>query len=410
MDFDTWLEETKKAIATVEGEVAALGTVLDIVLADAQNRLAETRAFGAAAALFEGSGSELSVQADMAGGVRKTLAMLQHDIEIVITKAFLYQRAGIDLARLLPAYTGELDSKIEQDGIATVTHKSLNPCDLPVEGQNSLAVPLKLSFLGQTNSFRLHMNFAPHFPAAGTARLAVGLTRLPSACATDLAPAMAGQIEDRAGIEMARALSAAVVDLPNIDFLPINPRFQATWIDSDLRCLGSGAKRARQRRALLPAVPAGFAIAVKLDQEAVWQIVRQEVAAIGAMLFSGPTVTSPKTFTLTAGMRQSGSIKAGCDVVGWTVTVTTTVRFEVVVRNDRMLVISGQHVGPPDVDIRIRPDILGWLLGSLTDLAEGYVRNQIPALENIEKRFWLNSARQLDANFWNESIVFAINV
>lgn len=405
MALQDWLSETKKAIGevgdlivAVEAEARATKLHIDAFSADATT-------FAGAAAAIEGRGSKVERNATLASNIRIDIASLQHDTEIVVTREYLLSRGGIDLKRVVEPYDGEFGSRVEQTASATLKHQSVDPQDLPVPGQNTLQVPLRVLLLGSKQDGAVHVNFAPKFAWLGSSRLSMMIARSASYFGT-ASPAVGWQIEDRTAKALSSSIGQVSVDIPQIDLIP-SGGFDATWIDDYLRCVGASARR-RSRRKFLPAVPPGFELAIKFDQEFVWRIVRNEVAKQGSIIFSGPTVTSVKSFSLQAGIRESGSIRVGCFDFSWSFTVKVPLIFELAVIRKNVLIISGKQVGKPEVDIQL-PSAIDWLLSGLMKIIEDYIAEKVPALEAIQQQYVIGNARQIDVSFWDAFAVFAIN-
>jgi len=405
MSFESWLNDTKKAIVQVENLVLAV----EAETKDAKGRVA---AFNAAAATFageaaalEGKGSVVERNSSLASNIRIDIASLQHDAEIVVTRNYLLAKAGFDLKRVFEPYDGEFGSRIEQMAPATLDHQSTHPQDLSVPGQNSLRIPLRVVLLGTQQDGTLHTNFVPKFFWPGSSRLAVSMARPPSYFGT--ATTAAGlHIEDRATKALSASLGQVSVDMPQIDLIPTSGGFNATWIDDHLRCVSTSARR-RSRRRFLPSVPPGFELAMKFDQEFVWRIVRDQVAQQGSLIFAGPTVTGAKSFSLTAGIRDSGGVRVGCVDLTWSFTVKVSLVFDLVVKNKNVLIISGKQVGKPDFEIKL-PGQLDWMFWGLKKIIEAYIADKVPALEGISLRYVIGNARQIDVAFWDAFAVFAI--
>lgn len=410
LDFATWLAQTKQLAASIAGEVHDLSAELKQLQVKLETVHSDSTTLASTCDAMEGRNNLISKNSDIASTTRHELASLQHDVEIVITKALLYSVAGIDLAHLVEKIEDVFDTTLEQDGVAIVQELSTSPCDVAVSGQNSVGIPLRLDVLGNISKGSVHFNFCPRFAKPGEQKLTIRLARNPSACSSDFDAALNGRIEDQVSASLKKSLEGVSMDLPQIDFLPNLATFRATWVDDHLRCAGAYRTTARRRRALLPAVPVGYALAVKIDQQAVWDILRNEVASLGATVFGGPTVTGPKSFSMVAGFHESGSLKAGCTWVSWSVTVRVNLTFDVFVRAGRLLIISGRQVGDADWNIDIDPDILDWLLRDLKRKVEQYLADQTPPLGKIEKQFWIKAAKDCDVKFWDEFVVFALNV
>lgn len=406
MAFQDWLGKTKKAVAEIENLVLAL----EAEVADGKTRISAFNAavvpFAGAAASLEARGSTVEKNATLASNIRYDVASLQHDAEIVVSRDYLLARGGVDLNRMVEPYEGEFGSRVEQAAPAVLEHKSADPQDLPVPGHNSLRVPLQVLLLGSKQDGTIHANFAPKFVWPGSSRLAMSIARPPSYFG-NASPAVGLQIEDRAAKALGTSLGQVSVDIPQIDLIPASGGFNATWIDDHLRCVGTSARR-RTRRSFLPSVPTGFELAMKFDQEFVWQIIRNEIARQGSRIFSGPTVTGNKSFSLTAGIRESGSIRVGCFDFSWSFTVKVTLAFELTVMRKNVLVISGKQFGEPDVDIKL-PREIDWLLSGLMDIIEDYIAGKVPALEAIREQYVIGNASAIDVFFWDAFAVFAIN-
>jgi len=406
MSFEGWLSETKKAIAKVESLIGSLESEAKDVQTHIKAVVAEAGGFAGAAAAVEGKGSVVERNATIASTIRRSIAVLQHDTEIVVDRNFLLAKGQIDLGHIFEPYEGEFNSKIEQAAPATLVHESTGANDLPVPGQNTLQIPIRVSLLGGQQDGAVHSNFAPRFSRSGSSRLSMTIARPPSYFGTANA-AVALQIEERATRELGTSLGLVSFDIPQLDLLPTGGRFNAAWIDDHLRCLGTSARR-RTRRQLLPAVPGGFDLALKFDQEYIWQIVRAEVAKQDSEIFSGPKVTGARAFSLQAGIRRSGGARVGCVDFTWTLTVKVSLLFELAVINRNVLVISGKQVGSPRVDFDL-PTAIDWLLPGLERIVEAYIANKVPALEAIRQQYVVGNARQIDVLFWDAFVVFAIN-
>jgi hypothetical protein len=266
-------------------------------------------------------------------------------------------------------------------------------------------VPLRISLLGTKQDGTVHANFAPKFIWPGSSRLAISMARTPSYIGT-ASPAAGLQIEDRAAKTLGASLGQVSVEIPQIDLIPTSGGFNATWIDDHLRCVSTSARR-RSRRKFLPAVPTGFELAMKFDQEFVWRLVRDQVAEQGSLIFNGPTVTGPKSFSLTAGIRDSGGVRIGCVDFTWSFTVKVSLVFELTVKKKNVLVISGKQNGKPDIDIKL-PGQLDWMFMGLKKIVEDYIADKVPALEAISAQYVIGNARQIDVAFWDSFAVFAI--
>ena len=408
MSFDDWLVRTKDSIAEVEARVQAFETELTVAAQHVGPYSVQGTALTDDAAAAEERGSAGARNSDVASKIRHVIALLQHDVEVVITRDALIATAGINLDKVVEPFVGDFELRIEQSARATLIHLSADPCDVPVQGQNSLSVPLKLQLLGNQELGAVHVNFSPRLYATGSPRLGINVARMPSCCGA-FTPSIALQIENRTSAALVQSLGQVVVDLPQVDFLPLSTSFNATWIDDSLRCVGTHVKR-RARRPLLPAVPTGYAIALKIDQEFIWNLIRTAVEALSARVFSGPSVTSAKSFSIVVGMQESGSLRIGCDLVSWTVTVKITLAFDLAIQGHRVLVITGHQVGSPAVDIDIHPSIVEWLPGDLNRLAQDYIATQVPSLGTIRQSYLIGAARELDVTFWDAFVVFAINV
>ena len=86
MDFNTWLEETKAALAAIAADVAVLGERLSAVEQKTTAYLDEVSHFAEDAKISEGRGSAISRNANVAALIRKSVSMLQHDVEVIIAK------------------------------------------------------------------------------------------------------------------------------------------------------------------------------------------------------------------------------------------------------------------------------------------------------------------------------------
>lgn len=404
MAFQDWLNDTRKAIAQIESLILAVEAETKYAKGHVDAFSASAASFAGAAVALEGKGSVVERNATLASNIRIDIASLQHDAEIVVTRDYLLARAGINLNRVFEPYEGEFGSRVEQMAPATLDHQSTHPQDLSVPGQNSLKIPLRVLLLGTQQDGIVHANLAPKFVWPGSSRLAMSMARLPSYFGT-ASPAVELQVEDRAAKALGASLGQVSVDIPQIDLIPVSGGFNGAWIDDHLRCVSTSTRR-RSRRKFLPAVPPGFELAIKFDQEFVWRIVRDQVAQQGSLIFAGPTVTGAKSFSLTAGIRESGGVRVGCVDLTWSFKVTVSLAFELVVKKN-VLVISGKQVGKPDVDIKL-PGQLDWMLIGLKEIVEAYIADKVPALEGISAQYVIGNARQIDVAFWDSFAVFAI--
>jgi hypothetical protein len=407
MNFDDWLAKVKEFIDDIELLVQDCEQELADALKHIRPCAKEASSFSEEAGEAEGRSSPTARVNDTSSRLRQTIALLQHDVEVVIRRETLLRTAGIDLTRVFDPVFGDFGSRIEQSSAASLDHLSADPCAVATYGQGSLKVPLKLELLGSTSTGALHLNVSPKLRGPASQSLVIAISRMPSVCG-DLGQQISLQVEERATASLLNTLGQVIVELPQLDFLPMAAAFSATWLDDALRIVGAHQPR-RSRRPLLPSVQSGFDLALKIEQEVIWRVVRAEVSQLGAKLFSGPTVTGAKSFDLVAGMQESGSLRIGCDLVSWTVTVRLSLSFDLSIQGQRQLIITGRQVGTPSVDIDIRPSVVGWLFGDLKRLAENFIASNVPALGNIRQVFLVGSVRRLDAVFWNEFVVFSIN-
>src|SRR5690606_35992743 len=123
-------------------------------------------------------------------------------------------------------------------------------------------------------------------------------------------------IEDEAEGPVRQMIAATAVTMPPIALLPRQPEFWSAWHDGSVRMAGRARKRQRGRQGLMSSAPGGFPVGVRLDFGVLRDEIASQVSTLGVALFAGPTVTGPKTFSLTAGIEVTKSFKLGPKSVG----------------------------------------------------------------------------------------------
>ena len=207
--------------------------------------------------------------------------------------------------------------------------------------------------------------------------------------------ALRTEIEDRAEASIRASLQRINVMTPTLDVLPTQPQFWGTVNDGYIRILGRIFGRPKSRRPFMSGLPTGFPLAARFDTRVITAIITQQIGDMGVRLFSGPTITGPKTFSLVAGIQETFSIKIGCDVASATVTVKITIEGTLSIRLAKVLNIDAHLVGSPDVNVDIRPRI-----PTLTDWADREVakiiQSFIPAIPGFSKSYMLSGVSRAD--------------
>ena len=405
MDFPTWLANTNLQLGEIHERLVELERELSGLRRATDATKGVSMTLAAEMTRCEGRSGPFEEWSQKANSIQFSLSEF-HDVEVVVTRNFLLSSAGLNLDSLFPAVAPSEGVAVRQDGSAVMEHLSTNPENLSVAGRNSLSVPLAIETPGFKMASSVHMDISVYAePSSRSVRALVA--RNPSVAQKTLNRALGARIEEAALVEAARGFNSIAVNLPQIDLIP-SAFFRSAWLDNALRCVGGSGRQSRVRRPGLPAVQSGYGIGVKMLQESIWSIVRTEVAASGAQIFSGPAVSGAKSFAVTAGLQDSGSIKVGCDVVRWEWRVALDLSFQVSIVNSNVLQIVGGQVGSPHVHFKVRPH-LGWLTDQIERIVEDVIRDNIPQMQSIRKRFILNGVRSCDANFWREFIVFSLN-
>jgi hypothetical protein len=412
VDFPAWL--------------AALGTKLDDIQASLQNcaDLAQAQVIaaqalrGSASATVaathdaEGRGGHLYACNALAFDTMVDLFHLYHDVEMVASWDYALARAGVDPNQVVSPISGNIGGgmgyRLEQSAPLEIFPSPGSATDVVAPGQAGMAVPLRLQILNRQIDARLGLSCDLFNRNASPAIVELELARLPRLKASEpLSPSLVFQIEDRARSEITSALARARIMTPLLDILPSQPQFWGAYDDGLIRVVGHIGRRGRSRRPFISALPAGFPVALRFDLSIITRLISDQIAAFGVSLFSGPVVTSPKTFRFVAGSSASYSVRIGCDVASASVTIRVTIDTTLSVRFGNRLSIEAHPVGAPDVEVNISPRI-----PLLTDWVEGQVarivRDFVPQIDGFGRDFFIAGVSSFDIWLSQEHTTFGV--
>lgn len=405
MTFDEWIEQTKQGLREIAGEVADTGSELNHVKGKADNVRTEVKSWCSETLVAERGTGLIGKNADMASRIRRRLVELGHDVEIAISPDYLLGQAGIDMNHLFDPIDGGSHYRVEQRGAALIYTTSTRQCDVVVDGQECVSVPIRIVALGNEQNRSICFNLGAINRPTGA--FGVALTRNPSVC-EDAQAALANEIESRTMLAIQPHLASTAVTPPQIDLLP-PIQYRSGWADQLFRSFGYYSGRRRRRVNLLQGVPQGFGLAVKFPQDVIWQRIASEATRRGGTILGGPYVTGQRTFVVDIGRYETGSVGAACNIVNWSIKVWVRIAFEFTVRGGALLVVAGRQQGDPKVEIHLNPFLLQWLYDALKDKVDNFIKDQIPDFGTIQESIFFRGVRSMDAQLWDEFIMLSIN-
>lgn len=412
MDFPAWLASLGQRLDDIQAALIACETLTNSNLTSARALAAAATAFCAATTTAEGRSGHLYSCNTLAFDSMKELFSLYHDVEMVASWDFALARAGIDPAQVIQPIAGNVGGgmgyRLEQDGPLQIFPSPGGASDVVAPGQAGMAVPLKLKILNRDVQARLGLSCDLATLGASPAVVTLDLGRLPRITSTDpLAPALVFQMEDRAETEINTSIARARLMTPLLDILPRQPTFWGTYNDGLIRIAGYINRRSRSRRPFLPALPASYPVAIRFDLSVITSLVSQEIAAQGIRIFSGPAVTSDKTFRIVAGIQESYSIEIGCEVASADITIAVTVDTTLSVRLGNVLIVDASVVGAPDINVHVSPRIpilTNWVEGQIERIVRGF----IPNIDGFQRQFFISEVSRFDIWLSNDYTLLGI--
>ena len=400
MAFPEWLADVKQSIQQILSLTTDCDALCQGLLRSARDCRASAVAYSGECAMDEGRGGGLHRCCNKAGDSLKELFELYFEIEITAAWDFVLQQAGLDPNHVIEPIDGSVGGgytyHFGQIGPLVISSAPGSAADVIASGQSGFTLPFDLKVLSRDMAGTLGMTLDFITRGISPAIVSVGVARPPRLVSADtIAHSLRTEIEDRAEATTRASLGRIQIMTPTLDILPIRPLFWGAINDSYIRIIGRIFGRAKGRRQLLAQLPPGFPLATRFDTRVITSIITDQVQSLGVQLFSGPTVTGPKTFVLVAGMQATYSIKIGCDVASATVTVKITIQGMLSVRLGKVLYIDAQAVGSPDVDVDIHPRI-----PILTDWADREVakiiQSLLPSIPGFSRSYILSGVSRAD--------------
>ncbi|WP_315805454.1 hypothetical protein [Bradyrhizobium sp. SZCCHNS3002] len=412
MDFPDWLINLGQKLDSIQTSLTECENLAGAELTAAQAFRNTAILIAATTTAAEGRDGHLYACNTLALASLIDLFQLYHDVEMVASWDYVLNKAGVNPDRVIAPISGNIGGgmgyKLEQSGRLSIFPSPGTAGDVVSPGEAGLGVPIDLQILSRNMQARLSISCDIFTANASPAIVALGLGRLPRLSSSEtLAPALVFQIEDRAKTEIEGSLARARMITPMLDILPRQPQFWGAYNDGLIRVVGHVGRRSKSRRPFISALPTGFPIALRFDLSIVTNLISQEISSLGVSLFAGPFVTSDKTFRFVAGIRESISLKIGCEVASATVTVRVTVDTSLSVRFGTSLVIEAHPVGTPDIDVDISPRIpflTHWVEGQIARIVNGFV----PSIDGFSRHFFVSGVSNFDVWLSSDHTTFGI--
>jgi hypothetical protein len=331
------------------------------------------------------------------------LVGLGHDLELVLVERVLLARSGLSLDRLFDPYESFGGAvKFEQDGTASVVHRSGPDCLVSAPGEAAIDVPIVLTRPGATLRGRINATLALATPPGSRGSYERLLTRGAHFCpGSEFSSAEQMLILGQVG--PALELVVGPLPLPALPNLPLGrPAFYAGQMGELVSLPATIRKRTRRYVAPLASIPAWADAALKLVPDALIRYIGEEVRKNGASIVAGPTYHLGG-FDITVRRQDNYTRRVGCVDFGIVVTITIVLQCSLSVDAVPQFIIRILDIGR-DINVDIKPDVLTDILEHFTNIAidfvEGFLR-----LVNRELTFPLHGVERAEVDVSADRIV-----